>query len=111
MFSLGIQYDDDGLKIRYGQSSNPDARESLEADLLIGCDGIASIVRQWLSDDSSHSKVKSFDPTKYDPIRYNSPAVGLLYKILTINSNFTLPAQANESEPQRAIQEQGYVIR
>ncbi|BAY86322.1 hypothetical protein NIES267_58280 [Calothrix parasitica NIES-267] len=69
--------------------------------LLVGCDGINSIVRNTLKqwDKSSSSKFEM----KYSP----SPSAGLKYKILTLPSRFPL----NESGEELSTSEMAYAVR
>lgn len=94
-----------------------DARaETLSAELVVGCDGMHSAVRRALVD--SNGKVTSANGFELD--KWDSPAVGLPYKILVLGPQPLLPAFDKHAPPaalngdtplQRAKPTESYVFR
>ena len=82
----------DNIESKHGQvsvsvHSNDNSYDSkiLSPGLLLGCDGISSVVRTWLSDNENKSGHVEKDQTnKFDPISIPSVAAGLRYKMLTL---------------------------
>ena len=64
-----------------------ESKQSVPAKLLIGCDGVNSIVRKALADDERSSKPKVVSPKGFELDVWTSPAAGLCYK------SFVLPAR------------------
>ncbi len=97
---LDIYNKDGKLKI-IAQGINDQTNYEFEPDLLVGCDGINSLVRQTLDkwDNSGTDKFKmQFFP---------SASSGLKYKVLTLLPNF--PLDFNNSE--QAVCTMAYAIR
>ncbi|MGC9527381.1 MAG: FAD-dependent oxidoreductase [Limnospira sp.] len=88
--------------IAKNNNEGDDQNLTFETDLLLGCDGITSIVRKTLSkwDDSAGSK-------RFEMRHFPSPSSGLKYKVLT------LPPQPplNRDGSERAIPSTAYAIR
>ena len=59
--------------------------DRLTPDLLLGCDGINSGVRTWLS---KNEKKKGVRTNKYVPVVVYSPAAGYKFKMLAIKSRY-----------------------
>ncbi len=79
--------------------NNASLSRRLEPKLLIGCDGVQSIVRSTLNlwDGSG----------RFEMQQYPSPSSGLRYKVLSLPPNFPLNAEATE----RAVPTMAYAIR
>lgn len=76
---------------------------TLPCHFLIGCDGINSEVRKWLESGDEKLRGGVIDATSLTPLKekfsletYPSPAAGLKYKILKINSNFLVPTSEKD---------------
>lgn len=59
--------------------------KTMKPDLLLGCDGLNSIVRKFLENQSGDAK------GRYSPISVPSAAAGLKYKMMTLKNRFPLP--------------------
>jgi len=98
---------------------------TIKPDLLLGCDGLNSMVRKFLESQSGDAK------EKFTPTSIPSPAAGLKYKMLTLKNRFPLPVYKDinkknddtidifptvdqtsvSSQPELSIPEQKYVFR
>lgn len=85
--SIDIIYDTDDMQ----------TSASINAKFVIACDGYNSSVRNWLQKTSVNEQFKT--------IEMFSDSSKLMYKILQINSNFTLPNK------EKSVNEEAYVIR
>ena len=65
----------------------------MEAELLLGCEGINSPVRRWL---------QSIYGDDFNITKLPSPAAGLLYRIITLLPNFSIPSEDPESQPYKS---------
>ena len=81
----------DDIELKDGQvtlSIQSDVKSSdsriLAPGLLLGCDGINSVVRSWLSDNENKSTGKKDKKNKFDIISAPSDAAGLKFKMLTL---------------------------
>lgn len=74
--------------------------EVLRPDLLIGCDGFKSSTRQFLADSNIEGSAG------FEPVEQHSDSAGLLYKMLSVRSDFRLPSSGVPSKPETA-----YAIR
>ena len=69
------------------KSDNNGHLKKLSPCLLLGCDGINSVVRTWLSkSENSDSSKKSAKNNRFNPISVPSDAAGLKYKMLTLKN-------------------------
>lgn len=75
------------------------AQQRFEPQLLIGCDGLHSLVRSTLNDWDSSGR--------FEMQQFPSPSSGLRYKVLSLPPNFPLDAEAKE----RAVATMSYAIR
>ena len=77
----------------------PDAIERFEPSLLVGCDGLQSLVRttlhQWEQTD------------RFEMHQFPSPSSGLKYKVLSLPPNFPL----NDKHQDRAVATMAYAIK
>ena len=60
------------------------ATKVMTPGLLLGCDGINSVVRTWLSDNENKNTGKKGKKNRFDPICLTSPTAGLRYKMITV---------------------------
>jgi 2-polyprenyl-6-methoxyphenol hydroxylase-like FAD-dependent oxidoreductase len=67
---------------------NPSLQQRFEPNLLIGCDGIQSLVRSTLNTWERSGK--------FEIQQFPSPSSGLRYKVLSLPPNFPLDAQGKE---------------
>ncbi|MCU0565604.1 MAG: FAD-dependent monooxygenase [Oculatellaceae cyanobacterium Prado106] len=92
------QWDGERLEVTI-EGGEPDSVQRLEPRLLIGCDGVQSIVRSTLNtwDQSGRFEMQSFP----------SPSSGLRYKVLSLPPNFPLDAAGKE----QTVSTMSYAIR
>ena len=84
-----IELDQDGkVVLSIGSEMDGVPVKKLTPDLLLGCDGINSIVRTWLSETEGK------DGKNFDTVALPSAAAGLKYKMLTLQ-NRCLPLLRN----------------
>lgn len=70
------------------EGENPSLQQRFEPNLLIGCDGIQSIVR---------STLNTWDRSgKFEIQQFPSPSSGLRYKVLSLPPNFPLDPEGKE---------------
>ena len=82
-----IELDTDGkVVLSIGSDKDGTPSKTMSPDLLLGCDGINSIVRTWLS--KSGGKVGK----KFDTVSLHSPSAGLKYKMFTVK-RYRLPCE------------------
>lgn len=75
----------DGKVVLTIKSENNNHLKKLSPELLLGCDGINSIVRTWLSkNEKIYNLNDSNKETRFDPVTVPSDAAGLNYKMLTL---------------------------
>ena len=55
--------------------------KKMSPDLILGCDGINSIVRTWLASSDANA-----DADDFTPVSLPSEAAGLRYKMLTLKN-------------------------
>jgi kynurenine 3-monooxygenase len=65
---------------------------TINPDLLLGCDGLSSTVRTFLENRSGDAK------EKFTPVSIPSPTAGLKYKMLTLKNRFPLPVYKDIKE-------------
>lgn len=81
------------------ENKNSSLQQQLEPNLLIGCDGIQSIVR---------STLNTWDRSgKFEMQQLPSPSSGLRYKVLSLPPHFPLDAEGKE----HAVPTMSYAIR
>ena len=89
-------------------------------DLVLGTDGLNSIVRSFLAKnyDTDVSRSHQNNNNPFNPISLNSAAAGLKYKMLTLQNRFPLPVSTTNStdsttvpSPQLSTPESMYVYR
>ena len=69
------------------KSDNNGHLKKLSPCLLLGCDGINSVVRTWLSDNENNDGLKGGKKNnRFTPISVPSDAAGLKYKMLTLKN-------------------------
>lgn len=86
------------------ERENSTCQQRFEPSLLIGCDGIHSIVRSTL-----HQWDRS---GKFEMQQFPSPSSGLRYKVLNLPPNFPLDAKGLDAEGQEhAVCTMSYAIR
>lgn len=81
------------------EGENSSLQQRLEPSLLIGCDGIQSLVRSTLNTWERSGK--------FEMEKFPSPSSGLRYKVLSLPPNFPLDAEGKE----HAVSTMSYAIR
>jgi kynurenine 3-monooxygenase len=97
---------DRGMILVDGYNSEDGKTRCYDADLLLGCDGIASVVRRSLEDEYRTTNIQPSERGPFSLISLKSDSAGLNYKMLPIRYRFDLPKNSNGtralSEPETA---------
>jgi kynurenine 3-monooxygenase len=94
--AIALQQD----KIKISASTGDGDAIAFEPSLLIGCDGINSIVRNTLKEWDKSS------PSRFEMKPFPSPSSGLRYKVLTLPPNFPIDSEGKE----RALSYMTYIF-
>lgn len=100
---------DRGMILVDGYNKDDSKTRCYDADLLLGCDGITSVVRRSLEDQHRSSNPQSSKRDPFSLVSLKSDSAGLNYKMLPIRYRFDL-AKNSDGTKTRSEPETAYVI-